>query len=272
MSQYLLFATVALLSGLMPLVAQSVTIASTDAPAIPLANASAPDFTVVSSSLPDSPQPNIPITGIAVGTLDDQHDAARPATPNIPKYALIVMPGETITPLHGVREHLIYGAKDSFNPYQLLGITIAGGYSQVFDTEPHYGGGAEAFGKRVGAAALRSTIQNMGNDVVFSPMFHDDSRYYVLGEGHSFFKRAIYSATRVVITRASATGKDRLNVPLLLSFGIAAGVNNAYYPDQDRGAASTARNWATSLGGAALGNEASEFLNDALRLVHIKRD
>jgi hypothetical protein len=270
MKQCLLSATIAVLSSFMPLAAQSVvTVASAETPVL---------TPLVTTSLPEAPEPNIPAdTSNILGNPGDQRVAntsGRDTANLAPKYALVVLPGETIVPLHGVREHLIYGAKDSFNPYQLLGITIAGGYSQVFDTEPHYGGGAEAFGKRVGAAALRSTIQTMGNDVVFSPMFHDDSRYYVMGEGHSFFKRAIYAASRVLITKASATGRDRLNVPQLLSFAVAAGVNNAYYPDQDRGAASTARNWATSLGGAALGNEASEFLQDFIREYHrhVKKD
>jgi hypothetical protein len=261
-------AAVVVLSGLTFLTAHAaaqsaVTVAAVEIPVAPS----------VSSSLPDAPEPNLPTSNL--GDLDDQQakGAAGPVVANIaPKNASIILPGEKIQPLHGVGEHLIYGMKDSFNVYQLVGITISAGWSQIIDSEPHFGRDAAAFGKREGAAALRSTIQTMGNDVVFSPMFHDDSRYYVMGDGHGFFKRAIYAATRVVITRASATGKDRLNVPLLLSYGVAAGVNNAYYPDQDRGAAKTARNWGTSLGGAALGFEASEFLSDALRIVHIKKD
>ena len=139
------------------------------------------------------------------------------------------------------------------------------------DSQPHYGHNSEAFGKRVGAAALRSTVQTMATDAVFSPMFHDDPRYYALGRDHAFVNRVFYAATRVVWVRSSYSMKNRINAPLLLGYGSAAGLNNLYYPDQDTGAKNTFENWGTSLAGAALGFEVDEFLDDALRIVHLRK-
>ena len=138
------------------------------------------------------------------------------------------------------------------------------------DSSPHYGTDAEAFGKREGVAALRNTVQTLSTDALFSPIFRTDPRYYELGQGHSFIGRVAYAATRVVVTRAD-NGHNRLNAPLLLGYGVAAGLNNVYYPDRDTGGSATAKSYATSLGGAALGFEANEFLDDALRLVHLRR-
>ena len=120
-------------------------------------------------------------------------------------------------------------------------------------------------------AALRSTIQTMATDAVFSPMFHDDPRYFAMGNSKPFVKRVVYAATRVVLVRSSYSTNNRINAPLLLGYGVAAAANNAYYPDRDRGAKQTFQNYAGSLGGAALGFEVSEFLDDALRMVHLRR-
>ena len=187
-----------------------------------------------------------------------------------PRYSTIILPGQKAIPLHGT-EKLVYGLHDSFNLTEFLGITLSAGYSHVVDSQPHYGRNSVAFGKREGAAALRSTVQTMATDALFSPIFHDDPRYYEMGYGHSFVNRFFYAASRVVVTRSSDSGKNRLNAPLLLGYGSAAGLNNVYYPDQDRGGKNTAENFGTSLVGAALGFEVSEFLDDALKAVHLRK-
>jgi hypothetical protein len=231
------------------------------------------DVGTPSSSLPDAP------SAVAAGIAD----AAAPAIdfgqapsgvgvgPVAPRFSTIILPGQKSVPLHGM-EKVVYGLHDSFNLTQLAGITISAGWSQLIDSQPHYGRDAEAFGKREGAAALRSTVQTMATDALFSPMFHDDPRYYALGDDHGFVTRVFYAASRVVVTRSSYSMKNRINVPLLLGYGAAAGLNNVYYPDQDRGAKNTMQNWGTSLVGAALGFEVSEFLDDALKIVHLRKD
>ena len=185
------------------------------------------------------------------------------------KYAGIILPGQTAVRL-SAGEKAVYSMHDAFNPFAFIGVTISAGYSQAVDSAPHYGRDAEAFGKREGVSALRNTVQTLSTDALFSPIFHDDPRYYELGQGHSFLSRAWYAATRVVVVR-SDSGHRRLNAPLLLGYGVAAGLNNAYYPDQDTGGAETAKAYASSLGGAVLSFEANEFLDDTLRAFHLRR-
>lgn len=224
---------------------------------------------LTSSSLPDAPQPT------AETMPDDQQAPTKTdLQPNVPptagRYALVILPGQSAVPLHGMQK-TVYGLHEAFNPLQLVGITVSAGFSHLIDSAPHYGTNSEAFGKREGAAALRSTIQTISTTAVFSPMFHDDPRYYAMGKSQSFPKRVIYAASRVLVTQSSHSTNHRVNAPLLLGYGVAAGVNNAYYPDRDRGFGPTMQSYVASLGGAALGFEVDEFLDDALRIVHLRK-
>lgn len=224
-------------------------------------------YSTSTDALPDAPSVVVAPAPFAV---DGPTGVSASISPTASKYATIILPGQSAVPLHGM-EKVAYGLHDAFNPLQLVGITVSAGYSHLADTAPHYGTNSEAFGKREGVAALRSTIQTLATDAVFSPMFHDDPRYFAMGDSKPFLKRVVYAATRVVIVRSSYSTNNRLNAPLLLGYGVAAAANNAYYPDRDRGAKQTFQSYAGSLGGAALGFEVSEFLDDALRLVHIRR-
>lgn len=224
------------------------------------------------SALPDAPSASIVAAdrGVPAGRVFGQSAYSNQA-PVAKRYASVIQPGQTAVPLHGM-EKAVYGLNDAFNINEALGFTLSAGWSQLIDSQPHYGRNATAFGKREGAAALRNTLQTLATDAVFSPMFHDDPRYYAMGDGHPFFTRVAYAASRVLIVRSSYSNQQRFNAPLLLGYAAAAGTNNAYYPDQDRGGKKTAQSFGTSLVGAALGFEASEFLHDALRMVHLRRN
>ena len=229
----------------------------------------------VSESTPDgmAALPDAPEAMLSPADEGQAGVAAGPGSANrvvAPKYAGIILPGQTSVRLSAGNK-VIYGFEDAFSVFSLIGATASAGYSHVVDSAPHYGTNSEAFGKREGVAALRSTIQSLATDAVFSPIFHDDPRYYELGGNHKFVNRVVYAATRVVITR-SDSGRNRINAPLLLGYGVAAGMNNIYYPDRDRGGKQTFESYAGSLAGAALGLEVNEFLDDALHFVHLRKN
>ncbi len=253
-------APAALFAQVAPPADPQVQVASLDpSPLVPATDAAAlPDAPTVSSSLADS--------------LDQAGVAAGKGTPNTsvaPKYSGIILPGQTTSRLTG-GEKVIYGFKDAFSPFSLVSVTVSAGWSHLIDSAPHYGTNSEAFGKREGVAALRNVEQALFSDAVFAPVFHDDPRYYELGRQHKFVNRVIYAGTRVVVTRTDS-GRNTINAPLLLGYGATAGMNNLYYPDRDTGAKNSFQSWATSLGGAALGMEVNEFLDDALRIVHMRK-
>lgn len=222
-----------------------------------------------SSSLPDAPLPSTELLPDD-GQVPTRSDLRPNTPPQARKYAVIILPGQTAVALHGVQK-TVFGLHEAFDPLQLIGITASAGFSHLIDSAPHYGTNSEAFGKREGAAAARITVQTLATTSLFAPIFHDDPRYYALGQGQSFPKRVVYAATRVLVTQSSHSTQHRLNAPLLLGYGVAAGVNNAYYPDRDRGFGPTMQSYAASLGGAVLGFEVDEFLDDALRIVHLRK-
>jgi len=185
------------------------------------------------------------------------------------KWSPVILAGQAAQPLSS-RDKVNFGLRETISPFTLLSVVISATYSQGVDSAPHYGQGWAPYGQRIGAAAARNTIQTLASQAIFAPLFHDDPRYYQLGGQHKILNRAVYAATRVLITRSDA-GQSRVNLPLLAGYAVAAGANNAYYPERDRGGKETATSFASSLGGAALGMEVNEFLTDALRLAHLRR-
>jgi hypothetical protein len=267
-----------LLAALVLLPAFTRALPAQDSPPVAVATVAMPSSLAAetapfsTSALPDAPSASVAAAdrGVPADRVFSQSAYSNQA-PVANRYATVIQPGQTAVPLHGA-EKVAYGFADAFNINEALGFTVSAGWSQLIDSQPHYGRNATAFGKREGAAALRNTLQTLATDAVFSPMFHDDPRYYAMGDGHPFFTRVAYAASRVLIVRSSYSNQQRFNLPLLLGYAAAAGTNNAYYPDQDRGGKKTAQSFGTSLAGAALGFEASEFLHDALRMVHLRRN
>ncbi|WP_049781036.1 hypothetical protein [Terriglobus saanensis] len=223
--------------------------------------------------LPEAPSSSVSAaegTGVdlssPLGTPQSSATYNQPA--KVSKYTTIVDPGQSVERLSGMQK-LAYSFREQASINSLIGATFSAGLSHGLDSSPHYGHNKEAFAQRFGAAYARQTTQAVMTDGVFSPLFHDDPRYYVLGNQHKFFARVFYAATRVVVVR-SDEGNNRFNAPLIAGYAVAAGVNNAYYPPFDRGAKETGINFLTSLGGAVLSFEVSEFYHDALRAVHLK--
>ena len=186
------------------------------------------DTSLVSSSdataLPDSP--SFLLAGDSSAADQSGNGAIGSTTGNIaPRYATAILPGQAAQPLSGGQK-VAFAFRDVTSPFNFLSIVISATYSQGVDSAPHYGQGWGPYGQRIGASAARNTVQTLASEAVFAPLFHDDPRYYVLGRQHKFFNRVVYAATRVAVTR-SDSGHNRLNAPLLLGYGIAAGVNNA---------------------------------------------
>lgn len=153
----------------------------------------------------------------------------------------------------------------------ITGWFISAGWSHLLDHSPNYGTDKGAFGERLGAAAIRGISEDVLSTSVMAPVFHEDPRYYRMGrQGHSLTQRAVYAATRVLITK-SDSGRETANLSLITGDLEASVLTNAYYPARNRTAGRTILTFGTSLGGAALGFGVNEFLDDALELVHLKK-
>jgi hypothetical protein len=152
----------------------------------------------------------------------------------------------------------------------MTGWVISAGWSHLINGSPNYGVNGEAFAQRLGAAAALNSSKEIFSDSVLAPVFHQDPRYYQLGNSHKFFNRGIYAATRPIIGRTDS-GKTIPNYAFILGTGAAAALTQTYYPDRNISGTQFARTWVTSLGGSALGYLVSEFGGDAIQWLHIKK-
>lgn len=242
---------------------QALVAEATAAPTFSSSTAT-PEESATTSDLPDAPDAALPGAGQSGATHVPVNQ------PIAPKYTFVILPGQGAIPL-SAGSKVAFAFRQEISPFTMLSRVLSATWSQAVDSQPHYGQGWEPYGQRVGAAFARGAVQDLATMAVFDPIFRDDPRYYVLGRQHKFINRAVYAATRVLITRTDS-GHNTLNAPLLLGYAAAAGANMAYYPERDRDFGDAATGYAGSLGGSVLGMEVNEFLDDALRIVHFRHD
>jgi hypothetical protein len=181
---------------------------------------------------------------------------------------ITIYPGQTAPPL-SAHDKEVMGLKQSFTLFSLIGWTTSAAYTHLINGSPNYGTDSAAFGERLGAAALRNTSQNIFGNVVFAPLFHEDPRYYKMGKGHNVAKRVAYATTRALITRAD-DGHATPNYSLIAGRVFGSALTNTYYPRTNCSFSQTAQTFGTSMGGAAIGYVVTEFLDEALEIVHLK--
>jgi hypothetical protein len=149
---------------------------------------------------------------------------------------------------------------DSFDPSAFLVAGIFAGVSMAQNQHRGYGVGAEGYGRYYGAAFGDQGIGNFMSGAIFPVAFRQDPRYFTKGTG-GFWKRTAYAVSREVVTRGD-NGHSQFNISELGGSAVAAGISNAYYPDNERTAGKTAARWGMQIGFNALFNEAKEFWPD----------
>jgi hypothetical protein len=102
-------------------------------------------------------------------------------------------------------------------------------------------------------------------EAIVPSITREDPRYYTLGRG-GFFRRTAYALSRVVVTKTDSGGTS-FNWSEIGGNALEAGLANAYYPAEERGARQTAINWGTQLESAALNNIVKEFWPDMRRFL-----
>lgn len=123
-----------------------------------------------------------------------------------------------------------------------------------------YGPGWGGYGKCFAALEVDSDVSSFIGDYALTVLWHQDPRYFRLGEG-SFGKRLWYAVSRVFVTYNDA-GHTVFYSSALSGTAIAAGISNLYYPQQDRGFGHTMSRVAIDLGNTALYNASAEFWPD----------
>lgn len=180
-----------------------------------------------------------------------------------------IEPNEQVPSLR-VGDKVLLGFKDSISPLSAAGWVISAGWEQLTNNSPNYGTGGQAFAQRLGASAARDISEAVFSDSIMSSVLHEDPRYYKMGAAHNVFKRTVYAGTRTLITRTDG-GRSTLNLAYLSGNLAGATLTQAYYPPINRGFSQVLQTYGTSIGGGALGFLSSEFLDDILRGLHLKK-
>ena len=168
------------------------------------------------------------------------------------------------------RQQFIMGARDLYSFDNLSAIVLSAGYEHIANSEPNYGVRSKAFGQRVGAAAVRETSQGIFSEMLLAPLLHEDARYYVMGPSQNLVKRTFYAVTRPLVTRTNDGGSS-INGAILIGYAGAAALTPTFYPQINRNFHDTISTYGASIGGAALGDFVSEFSDDVLEALHLKR-
>jgi hypothetical protein len=181
------------------------------------------------------------VAGMALAQTDAPvvlpHDDSPPAaaTPEVDKHIFGVLPNYRTTekslpfqPITG-KQKMQIAIKDSFDwPAPFVGGMFAILY-QVEDQNPSFGQGFAGYAKRWASGYGDQMIGNMFQEGIIPSVFHQDPRYFRLGEG-SKKHRALYALSQVMVARMDS-GRRTFNFSEWGGAAAAAAISNAYYPD-----------------------------------------
>lgn len=220
-----------------------------------------PTRTVVSLSIQDAAElPDAPSAA-----LQPTSNAAGQEAPREWSHIPADMQGRPLS--SGDKFHI--AARDTFHWESFASLFLAAGYSHLVNGQPNYGTDRGAFGQRLGATAIREGTQNFLAEGLFPSIFHEDPRYYELGSQHGFVQRGLYAITRPLVTRNDA-GHNTLNRSLLAGYAGAAALTPLYYPSSNRNGMDVFETYASSIGGAALGDLFNEFAPQLFSALHLR--
>jgi hypothetical protein len=176
----------------------------------------------------------------------------------LPNYATVE--GATAIERVSSAQKFKMAAMNSFDPYLYPFVGVMASLNET------YGGGTAGFLKQYAASFTDNSVGNFMTSAVLPSVLHQDPRYFARGRG-SVSSRAIYAASRILVTRGDA-GARQLNMSELAGNAFAATLSNAYYPSAERTMSATLTRWGTQLMWDALSNELKEFWPDVRRKLH----
>lgn len=202
-------------------------------------------------------------------------DSAQPAPVVEDKRAYGVLPNNRTTEASNpfkaltAKQKLTIAAKDSFDGAVYPTAAIFSVVYQAEGSNPSFGQGMKGYSQRVGTAFGDQMIGNMMTEGFMPALWHEDPRYFRLGEG-SKKHRVWYAATRIFVT---PTDKNHMTFNFAEWSGNAAAVaiSNAYYPD-GRTAVDNVQRLLIQCGTDALSNTLKEFWPDVKRHFSRKKD
>ena len=128
-----------------------------------------------------------------------------------------------------VGEKFAIGAKDSFDYGAVVLALAAAGVGQAQNSNPSFGQGTQGFARYFGTSYGDVVISNMFTTSIYPSLLRQDPRYFRRATG-STWSRLGYAVSRIFVTQ-SDSGHSQFNYSEILGNATAAGIANAYYPD-----------------------------------------
>jgi hypothetical protein len=196
-----------------------------------------------------------------------------PQSKKQPKRILGIMPnyravsaGE-IPPPPTAMQALKVATQNSFDYSSFMFVGVTSAIAEGTNAHPQLGKGIDGFGKYYWRGFVDKTDGNYLVIFALPTVFHQDERYYAMGQG-GFWKRAAYSSSRVLIT-PNYHGHNTFNFSEVLGRGIAQGISREYYPSNDRSLGALAVKYGYAIGRDAATNMFREFWPDiATHVLH----
>ncbi len=156
-----------------------------------------------------------------------------------------------------------------YTPWTFTTAGLSGGWGQMTGSPPEYGGGMEGYGKRFGCSLADAEINVFFTKFFYPVLLRQDPRYFAARPGTSFWRRAQYAATRVLITR-NDSGRSQFNYSEVLGNVSDASLANAYFAPSQRTFGRTMFRVGSLFATSALGSLAREFWPDIRRKLHAR--
>lgn len=178
----------------------------------------------------------------------------------VPNYFVVYTPDAA--PLN-MRQKFELTWKSRLDPVQFGVVAIVVGVQQARGDFSGFGDGPSGYAKRYAAAYANVFTRSLVTQVLMPSLFKQDPRYFYKGTG-SAKSRIGYALSRAVV-RKGDNGRWQPNYSGILGSLAAGALSNLYYPAGSRkGVQLTLENAGISIGGAAIGHLAQEFLWDKL--------
>ncbi len=201
-----------------------------------------------SADLPEAPAVQTPQQPAPVQTTNP--DAVSPNGTQQTKRILGVVPNfrsvsaDVKLPPQSVKDKFVAAGHDSFDYGSFVLAAVQAGFSYNSSSYPEFHEGFVGYGRYYWHTLSDTAGENFMVGGVGPALFHQDSRFYTLGHG-GFRRRAIYAASRVLITRTDA-GNETFNFSEIVGSGAASGISTLYYPKNYQTWTKVGQKWLTS--------------------------
>ena len=157
----------------------------------------------------------------------------------------------------------VLSAKTMCDPVTVSFLGVIAAIGQARNSDPSYGQGFKGFEKRYATVYADSGIGTVMTTSVFPMLLHQDPRYFQLGTGGKAH-RLLYSISRIFVARTDS-GELQFNYSEVVGNAVAAGISNAYHPQNQRTLGNTLGVWGNDIMLNTLCNVAKEFWPDIRR-------